>query len=278
MDFLDDLLEGFKNRKILNKLKNYAKNSIELEFDFNADIPCGGSKFGGRPDVPQSFVWESYNGKPLSFIAQFDLAEAAKYDSEGMLPKSGTLSFFYELETMEWGYDPKTLSSARVYYFPPEEKLSPAEFPEELEDDYRFTAAKIVMKKKLSYPCPSDDIKLPLSEDENDEYFDIYNEITPEYPDTSSKLLGHPNLVQGAIGLQCELVSRNIYTGSGYPTITDEMRKAAEDWILLFQLDSFDNENCPLMFGDAGRIYWYIQKDDLKNKRFDKAQLVLQCG
>ncbi len=275
---MSDVFDKFKQLLILRKVNKYTKNSVDLSFDFGAEIPCGVSKFGGKPDVPEGFVWENYNGKPLSFIAQFDLAEVTKYDTDKLLPQDGVLSFFYELETMEWGYDPKTIASAKVYYFPPEKKLAPVEFPEELSEEYRLNEARIIMRRKTSYPSPSDDIELPLSEDESDEYFDLYDEMTPEYPDASSKLLGHPELIQNPIALQCELVSRGIYTGSGYPEITDEIKKAAADWMLLFQLDSFDNEDCPLMFGDAGRIYWYIRKDDLRNKRFEKALLVLQCG
>ena len=267
-----------KRNILLDRIKEYTKNSIELKFKFGGKIQCGCSKFGGKPDVPKDFEWESYKGKPLAFIAQFDLRETARYDDDWLLPRAGLLSFFYELDTMEWGYDPGTLDCACVYYFPPEESLSPAEFPEDLAEEFRLNEARIVMNSKRSYPCPEDDIELPLTEDELDEYFDIYDEMTPEYPETSSKLLGHPELIQGAIGTQCEMVSRGVYMGRGMPDIPDELKGDGKDWILLFQLDSFDNESCPLMFGDGGRIYWYIKKDDLKNKRFDKAQLVLQCG
>lgn len=264
---------------ILEKMKGFMKNSVDIDFRFGESVPCGGSKFGGRPDVPEGFEWAVYNDMPLSFIAQFDLSEVSAYDKDGILPKEGVLSFFYELESMEWGFDPKTEGCARVYYFPPETKLSPAPFPEELEEEYRLPEAKAVMSSKMFYPDPSnyEDDEYVLTDEEIDEYFDAYEEISDEYPARINKLLGHPNLIQDSIPLECELVSRGIYTGSGNPTITEEMKKAAKEWVLLFQLDSFDNDDCGLMFGDDGRIYWYIKKDDLANKRFDKAHLVLQC-
>ena len=31
------------------------------------------------------------------------------------------------------------------------------------------------------------------------------------------------------------------------------------------------------MFGDCGAIYFYISKQDLKNKRFDRIKFELQC-
>ena len=51
----------------------------------------------------------------------------------------------------------------------------------------------------------------------------------------------------------------------------------ADDWTLLFQLDTVEQEGFSLMFGDGGRIYFYIRKEDLRAKRFDRIWLVLQC-
>ena len=31
------------------------------------------------------------------------------------------------------------------------------------------------------------------------------------------------------------------------------------------------------MFGDCGRIYFYIRKKDLAERNFDNVQLILQC-
>ena len=33
-----------------------------------------------------------------------------------------------------------------------------------------------------------------------------------------------------------------------------------------------------LMFGDCGYIYFWIRKEDLAARRFDKCWLILQCG
>ena len=32
-----------------------------------------------------------------------------------------------------------------------------------------------------------------------------------------------------------------------------------------------------LMFGDCGRIYFYIRKEDLRNRNFENVWLSLQC-
>ncbi|MBQ1817367.1 MAG: DUF1963 domain-containing protein, partial [Clostridia bacterium] len=32
------------------------------------------------------------------------------------------------------------------------------------------------------------------------------------------------------------------------------------------------------MFGDCGNIYFWMRESDLRERRFEKAQLILQCG
>ena len=47
--------------------------------------------------------------------------------------------------------------------------------------------------------------------------------------------------------------------------------------MLLFQLDTVASGDFELMFGDCGRIYFYIRREDLLARQFDRAWLVLQC-
>jgi hypothetical protein len=77
------------------------------------------SRLGGMPDLPATTRWPSNDGEPLSFIAQVNLAEVAAYDVEGVLPKDGLLSFFYEAVAQSaWGFDPADHGSAAVLYTP----------------------------------------------------------------------------------------------------------------------------------------------------------------
>ena len=69
--------------------------------------------------------------------------------------------------------------------------------------------------------------------------------------------------------------------GSGWDNVTPRDRQESidrsKDWQLLFQLDSVSDDDFELMFGDCGRIYYYIRKDDLAAKNFDNIWLILQC-
>mgnify|MGYP002870201319 CR=1 FL=1 len=93
------------------------------------------------------------------------------------------------------------------------------------------------------------------------------------------KLLGHSDNVQGGMELECEMVSRGIYAGnpSGYREAERlNLRRFAGRWKLLLQIDS--EEELGMMWGDCGRLYFWITEDDLAARRFGKAWLILQCG
>ena len=44
--------------------------------------------------------------------------------------------------------------------------------------------------------------------------------------------------------------------------------------MLLFQLDTVEQGNFELMFGDCGHIYFYITKEHLAARRFDRIWLI----
>ena len=243
------------------------RSRIETRFvPAGEDLPAGSSKFGGRPDVPAGFVWPVFETKtlgddtvkprPLAFLAQFDCARLAGLDPEGLLPRTGLLSFFYELGSQRWGYDPKDAGCARVFWFDGE----PA-------PDFQDACLA------LDYPFTANDYR----------FFDqARRELGYAYPDNRSQLLGWPDIIQNNMTLECELVSRGHYLGGSWESVPQEERDAlrapsVQDWRLLFQLDTVASGDFELMFGDCGRIYFYIRREDLLARRFDRAWLVLQC-
>lgn len=270
-------------KKIMEDMK---KNRVRVFIEGEAKRAIGASRFGGTPDVPAGFQWPYYYGasvlddlaanRPLSFLAQFNCEELAKYDVDGLLPKRGLLSFFYEEETSEWGYDPKHKGCARVFYFEHINELKKAEFPEDLGEDYRNPEMGISFETQVSYP-DSQDIQIDLEEEQYDEY--------EEYLDDDNcvhQFLGWPGLIQNNIAMECELVSRGYYLGSGWQDIPEEEKAAAwenagEKWQLLLQLDEVEGEDFYLSFGDCGRLYFYITKEDLQARKFENVWLVYQC-
>lgn len=273
------------------------RNCISLNISGDVEAVPGGTRFGGMPDVPDNFEWpyfetDTFDDKevkprPLSFIAQFNCKEISSLDKEQLLPETGVLSFFYELDSQRWGYDPKDKGCARVYWFDDTDKLKPFDFPKDMKEDFRLPIIGIDARSEESYPSYEDfglnkDTETSKWIERWDEYDDAVKSLNIDDKEISHKLLGWADPIQGNMTQECELVKRGYYLGDGLDDVTPQDRQEAvdhsvRDWLLLFQLDSLDYKDFELMFGDCGRIYFYIHRDDLEKRRFDKAWVILQC-
>ncbi len=251
------------------------------------------SKFGGKPAAPAGFEWprfeaENYDGerddRPLSFLCQINLEEICVYDKDKLLPAKGLLLFFYEQDSMRWGFDPKDKGCARVYYFEDVNQLAEADLPSDMKDEYKVKEYDLSFSAKDSYPSFEElDCHLDVDCD-----WDAYDEAVEkkgyELEIERHKLLGYANLVQGEMLTECERATRGLYCGNpeSYQNtpknVEDDVDKAATDWILLFQMASIQEDDYELMFGDLGNLYFCIRKQDLKECNFDKIWLILQCG
>ena len=282
-----------------NMLETSKKNAILINYseDENKEkLPKGTSKIGGKPDLPKDFQWFYYNGedykkivenRPLSFLMQINCEEVHKYDKESLLPKKGMLYFFYELFTMTWGFSPQDRGSAKVFYYDGEiEDLVPADFPEDMEKDCIIPESKINFESMNDYPI--DFLDYYDVDDSIEETRRKEKEFEKEleelgYKADTTKLLGHPELIQGEYWEECEGVAgKNIYYGSapikyGSDEVKKSIKENAKDWILLMQVSELEIGDYGLYFGDSGKIYFNIRKEDLKNKNFDNVWLILQC-
>ena len=282
-----------------NMLETSKRNAILINYseDENREkLPKGTSKIGGKPDLPKDFQWFYYNGedykkivenRPLSFLMQINCEEVHKYDKESLLPEKGMLYFFYELFTMTWGFSPQDRGSAKVFYYDGEiENLVPTYFPEDMEKDCIIPESKINFESMNDYPIDFLDYYDPDDSDEEmdrkeKEFEKELNELG--YKADTIKLLGHPELIQGEYWEECEGVAgKNIYYGSapikyGSDEVKKSIKENAKDWILLMQMSELEIGDYGLYFGDSGKIYFNIRKEDLKNKNFNNVWLILQC-
>lgn len=279
MGVIEKLIEkGFeKETEILKGLK---QDSIHMvtEKSTEEEFKIGESKIGGMPHLPKGYTWPTYQEKPLAFLAQINLAEFASYDLKKQLPEKGMLYFFHEGGEEIWGFDPKDEGGFLVEYIEEPMGLVQTDFPEALEDYMRFSPCKVTYEIKESYPSDAYELNETYFNGEgNNEFFEILFEN--EMCDTVNKLFGYPGLIQGDIFLESQLVTNGLYCGdpTGYnDPRAKELEKGAGEWMLLFQIDS-DN-NAEMMWGDVGRIYFTIKKEDLKNRRFAQAWSAFQCG
>jgi uncharacterized protein YwqG len=194
-----------------------------------------------------------------------------------VLPSAGLLVFFYDTEQQAWGFDPADRGAWQVSFIQPGMPLVRTDFPADLPEHGRYQEVGLVGEQEDTYaPWESFAVdRLGLSRDERF----TYAEVLGDREAVIHRLLGHPDPVQGDMQLECQLVSNGIYCGTsnGYrdPRVP-ALRPGAADWRLLLQIDSDDPAG--MMWGDVGRIYYWMHTEDLAARRFDQAWLILQCS
>ena len=236
-------------------------------------IPIGSSKVGGAADVEPGFEWPEFEGRPLAFLAQLDLADLGADGTALGLPVDGLLLFFYEVEEGRWGFDPKDRGCSRVVWTPPGTHLERRNAPPDAFFSCRATLA-------LGASLPAYDAApmnaMPLSEEEGERYYDLYRD---QARSPHHQLFGYPDAVQNNdMQEKCAMVTSGIYLGTseGYKDArAAAARELASAWRLLLQLDSDDEAG--MMWGDSGMLYFWIREEDLRERRFDEAWLILQC-
>lgn len=240
-----------------------------------SDLARGASRFGGTADLPAGFAWPVFEEHPLSFLAQIDLAMLPKSVKE--LPQSGTLAFFYDVESMKTGASPKDVGSAAVAYFPAGTVLVPTPTPESAQT---FQPCSLAIARTVDLPNLKDFVCQPLREKMKPSERAAYEKFVASDDETYHHLLGHPQLVQNDMRVQCELVSQgfNCQTPEGFQQ-GKAFLEGGINWLLLLQIDSDDDEDegTGWLWDANGRLYFWLTRQDLEAQRFDRSWLCLQA-
>lgn len=236
----------------------------------------GGSRLGGDPDLPTDASWPHGKNGPLSFVLQIDLSEVAGILPGEGLPEDGLLSFFYDAVQQPWGFDPADRGSWAVRHSPAQVELERRASPAGLSDDGIFEPLPVAVRGDVSFPSVSSPDVVALLGGW-DESWDRYGPVLGDEDNRVSRLLGHPQPVQGEMQEECQLASNGIYCGDTKhldDPAAQELVCGAGEWRLLAQLDSYDS----MMWGDVGRLYFWIRDEDLRARNWDAVWLVLQCS
>ncbi|MBQ2446525.1 MAG: DUF1963 domain-containing protein [Oscillospiraceae bacterium] len=252
----------------------FLRNGISLLPDFApSQIPdIGCSKFGGQPDLPTGTAWfrNPDTGLLLSFVCQIDLAQAAPFDTEGLLPHKGLLYFFCDCtrDHRSRVFEPGDRNGWKLYYFEGDPgQLCPAPFPEGTQTLPKvFPCAPISFASRPELPLMSAELarklRLPKEEGFRDRCWRWTDEATKRNP---NKLLGHADPIQDAMEGECEKALQASQGAAGTKN---------HSWRLLLQIDSMGKLR--MNWADDGRLYLWITEEDLAQRHFHKAQLILQ--
>jgi len=238
------------------------------------------SRIGGLPSLPEGVPWPEWNGRPLSFLCQVDLGQVPRAFDRAGLPPAGLLYFFYDQEQSTWGFDPKDEGSWRVVYSAAAAgHKGVCSAPAGLGEHSVYRQKPVDLTPVATYPSWQDAgvEALSLTDRQLDEYLELCASVFGGGPE--HQLLGCPAPAQGNdMDLECQLVSHGLYCGepSGYRVpMAKQLEAGRSDWTLLLQLDSDDDAG--MMWGDSGMLYFWIRRADLRESRFDRAWMILQC-
>ncbi|HLJ80476.1 MAG TPA: YwqG family protein [Ktedonobacterales bacterium] len=293
-----DLIRAAGIPRIAHEIEGLIRPSIRMRtFSVSeCELEVGHSKIGGLPDLPPYLSWPTWQGMPLAFIAQINLAEVAEYDRAQELSRSGILYFFYDAEQRASGLDTSECEGWRVLYFPHDiSHVSPAAPPTEVLPLGPYTPCGVTFSSELTLPTMESEHLTNLGLDwetmysrergtpeikrEGENYLSLHEQVGKLYGESGliHRLLGYPDPIQNDVQLDCQFASHNLL--SDRAAWSDEargaLREGATDWCLLLQVDSDDAAG--MMWGDVGRLYYMMPRRALAQRDFSQVWLIMQC-
>jgi uncharacterized protein YwqG len=267
-----------------DRIESAIKPAIHVsKVDFQEGV-IGISRFGGLPDVPADFQWVLWQERPLSFLAQINCADLQGFGSAKDLPNSGMLYFFYDAIEQPWGFDPSDRGSSAIIYHPSTDNLIPSSLPEgaDIDNGWLFSPYALQFREVLSLPS-YDSLafeQMEIPQDSVDNYLNLIEDVGKVMSGDAPmhQFFGHSANIQGDMQLECQLTSQGLNYGDASENndlIAKDLKASASDWVLLLQLDSDDDVE--MMWGDMGRLYFWIRESSLPSKRFDELWTILQC-
>lgn len=273
--------------KASEKNKNFLIQSIQPAIGVKTNkveestLPIGSSKIGGKPDLPPNFQWPLYNNQPLAFCAQYNFSEITAFDKKGMLPSKGMLYVFIYIDT-SWPGFLNRKGSYRVIYAEENRKLIRTSFPDGYFASSGFDPAKIDFFQYFTLPDDENYKVIDVRKNEADftrlydQFNEVINKFTGQLTDNYHQLLGEDRSVQYSVVWNFAEKELNIRTEQDYKTNKDKLNELIKKYILMLQLDCNDENSTLHKYGGSMVIYFGIEPEDLKGKRFDKIVLAFQ--
>ena len=253
--------------------------ALKINYKLNEIPKTGYSKLGGYPDLPQDLNWPVDNKEiPYLFLVQINLSEIQSYDLAYTIPENGILYFFaqttspYAFEVL-YSDGNKLLIERKPLLKKVENKYfwSFLFKPKNYFKVYPTSALSFEQSYTVPYYSSLYYSQLELegklrkvAEIIVDEH--IYFETLFDESAIQHHLFGDYQVVQNErIESDLEGYEFNFkkLTKKDLPAI-----KASRDWVLFLQLDA--DEALEFHFGDAGKISFFIKKQDLLKGDFSK--------
>jgi hypothetical protein len=238
----------------------------------------------------------------LPFVAQINLSEATEFDRDHLLPKEGLLLFFYDARGFPSDTDisrrgcDEILADGRTYKYDifhtegrqavlliPADELSRREFPADLPAPVRYPQYGVRFSAEASLPNPGsafigsglNTVDVPCAVVLTGPQLERYGELSDAV--RADRLLCH------LLGYGVELAgnSEHVYVSRERRRVAPQaaeweslsklqQRDELLQMWLLFEVENVQKEFPEERYGRQGRLYFYMLKEDLLHRRFDR--------
>ncbi|BCY06821.1 YwqG family protein [Actinoplanes sp. L3-i22] len=277
---IDDHLLGAAAPGLRTVLADTALPSLRLTVGGACAPDTPATRLGGVPLLAPDADWpRSPSGDAQSFLGQLNCDDVNAGLGAAILPPGTVLGFFYDWIEQRWGFDPADAGYWHVTATPLAAAAPVAGQAEESFTARAVTSALVCTVPGLDEP--------PVGAVRTDRHWwrrrdpveDFYDALENDEEIPVHRVFGWPDLVQGPMQLECQLAANGIHHGNPAGVEgarVEELTPGAGDWLLLWQIDTDDTMDW--IWGDSGRLYYWIRRQDLAARRFDQVWLVLQCA
>ncbi|MDZ7620040.1 MAG: YwqG family protein [Patescibacteria group bacterium] len=281
---LDRLIDAHKLTDQREEIHGLARRAILMRTSSSTeDIAIGASKLRGEPDLPYGFEWPELNGRPLAFLAQIDMREAAKLGASiDGLPKEGLLSLFSAWAWVDedgggpqiLGFDVEEMKRLDlqgqpgwtiVLHTPPSQPLTRRPAPKDT-NPLDLPPAGVELTPLTSLPSDRREPTMAALK-WSDELHDRFAEMESDFKSV---------LMARWLGDMDSLASHHLL--GGYATFQQQfpMELAEDDRAMLLQIGTDDKIN--MWWGDGGNLIFYVDADALDEGRFERLWCDCQGG
>jgi uncharacterized protein YwqG len=266
----DETLLALCSEAGLSHRADDVRRSARVSFRLTRGDPSSRSYLGGVPEVPPGFVWPSWHGRKLGFLAQVDLAEAAAVDSGTVLPRRGLMLFFSDLSERPSGLSPADSGSCRVVVIDGDVTTLAKEHVPALRVCPLELSRELVLPGAWSFPAEG----LDLTHEERDAWDELRGRLAGaqgvELEEATisrsvlHRLLGYHEEIGREVEVDCALAAAGLDAGDVdvYYAKRPLLEADARRWRLLLQVSGEDSDAFE-------RLYVLIRDDELRAGAFD---------
>lgn len=243
---------------------------------------------GGAPLLPEQVEWPVWEGHgPLRFVGAVDCGEVPSAELDIPLPASGQLLFFYfdglGDDTVAATDPDSVLHGTRVIYVPADAEIAERDAPEGVTPYPRLLLGGEVIATApgnespaliAAFGDPDDPVEYcdyPTLDPDGKEFWAALAAYQRDYQ-PHHRIGGHPKAVQGPVESEAAQV---LQPGEQEADATAR-KQLASQLVLLAQIDG--DARSGMQWGDSGRLYWLISRDDLAAGRFERATFTWQSA